>query len=189
MAGILNRQIVRRAGRVLLVPAVIALVVCLVKTPLLQYLANNFKALLSDPDFSMIVLLTTLGFGVIHLFVVNKKEVVREHLFFRSLGPIIASPLTSLTCGAIFNSSLILVYIVCFDESTLKKYGGWDKSTVIFTSIALLVWSLYVFAKMIGDIWDGKEEKAGVMSEAPVQSNQGTAEAPAPPVTLDENGK
>jgi hypothetical protein len=104
--------------------------------------------------------------GIVHAYTGNANE--HSLYLFKYLGPILASPLTCLTYSIIINSAFALIYIVCYDSQTILHYTSIDRTTLTYTLILLLAWSMFGMIKIIMDIvkTKPKEKFVGSISAA-----------------------
>jgi len=103
--------------------------------------------------------------GFMHAYLGNANE--HSLYLFKYLGPILASPLTCLTYAIIINSTFALMYIVCYDTETILHYTSIDKTTLTYTLILLLSWSVFGMVKIVMDIVKikPKEKRGEVLPE------------------------
>jgi hypothetical protein len=114
-----------------------------------ELLAQSEYVLRCHEKYLLYLAPLSLALGFYHAYTGNAEQ----HSFYplRFLGPILASPLTCLTYAVVIDSSIALIYIVCYDEKTLQKYGLIDKTTVTFTLLLLITWSVQGIIKIIID--------------------------------------
>jgi hypothetical protein len=110
--------------------------------------------------------------GFVHAYRGHAEE--HSLFLFKYLGPILASPLTCLTYAVIINSSFALIYIVCYDQGTILKYTSVDRTTLTYTLILLLSWSVFGLVKIIMDV-------------VRIQSTEKTSEVMTRPQTISIN--
>jgi len=70
----------------------------------------------------------------------SKSDHVFKLNFFQS--PILASTITALTYGVVIVSSIVLIYIITYDQQTLEKYPGVDRNTINCFLFVFFVWGV-----------------------------------------------
>ena len=138
-----------------------------------------FKSFVETTKLFYCIIALTAFISIAHLVIAPKSEIAKEHLLFKRLGPILSIPLTCLTHGIFFYCGLLLIYIVCYDEGTLKKYAFLDKTTVTITMLALMTYAVYSIKLIIGDILNYNMEKAGrIISPANSEEEEESVNTP-----------
>lgn|GEM_PF-3025895 len=140
--------------------------------PALIILVLNVEGLLTPITKSFVWIATLselyyyiIGFcvfwGILHLIYAPKDSIANEHLLYKRLGPIASAPLTGATHGIFIHSGIQIVYLICFDSETLKKYDNLDKTTVTITMLAIMIYAVYSMGLIIFDIMNPKDEEVG----------------------------
>lgn len=114
-------------------------------------IGSSFEFFLRNhQNYIVYILPLAIILGLVHAYYGNAEE--HTLFLFKYLGPILASPLTCLTYAIVINSSLALLYIICYDTQTLIRYTTIDKTTLSYTLLLLLSWSVFGLVKIIMDI-------------------------------------
>lgn len=159
-------------GRIILLIITAVLVIVFIECPtLLNYASNWFKSIAEMPNLFYLIMglaIVTSGF---HFYFAPKGGIAKEHLLYKRLGPILSVPMTCATHGIFIYSGILLIYLICYDNNTLKRYGSLDKTTVTITMLAIITYAFYSLGLIIGDICNPKEEKnEGRRIEEPINN-------------------
>ena len=141
---------------------VLVLIVC---DPVLQYFSDCFRYIAEMPKLFYCIMGLALMIAVFHFILVPKGGLAKEHLLYKRMGPILSVPLTCGTHGIFVYCGILLIYLICYDDETLKRYGNLDKTTVAITMVALMSYAFYSMGLIIGDICNPKEEETGKIIE------------------------
>lgn len=144
--------------------------VCLIIAFKDALLAQSEYALRCHEKYLWYLVPLSLALGFYHAYSGNAEE----HSFYpiRFLGPILASPLTCLTYAVVIDSSIALIYIICYDGKTIQRYGLIDKTTVTFTLLILITWSIQGIIKIIADCIKREDKLEGQIIDPPAHEKQ-----------------
>tara|TARA_R100000750_G_scaffold42550_1_gene27842 strand:+ start:36728 stop:37252 length:525 start_codon:yes stop_codon:yes gene_type:complete len=143
-------------------------VISLVLFPgLLTPFTDQFKKIAESPKLFYVIIVASGVWGIIHLILVSKKGVAKEHLLFKKVGPMLAAPLTCLTYGVFIHASIQIIYIFCYDSNTMLKYESLDKTTITFVMLSIVTYSFHGMSLIIMDIinWKDVQAKQGQVME------------------------
>lgn len=169
----LKRQLEKyNLQRILIV--VVVLVCCCLAIKYWSLIDKQTQTILKyHQDVIIYIIVGSIALGFLHARFGKAND--QQLYFFKFLGPILASPLTTLTYAIVVNSTLGLIYIVCYDTQTILKYSYLDKTTISYTLLLLLTWSVFGLVKILMDIITASpKEKIGEIienSEAQDHSN------------------
>ncbi len=144
-----------------IVCAVTLCIVTIKNDCVLDSISSHFKAIVEIPRLTYVILGLSLVISILYLIFVPMKGIAREHLLFKKLTPILSAPLTCLTYGTFINCGITLIYIISYDGAMLVKYDGVDKTTMIFTMVPIVVYSITGLGSIILDIINPKESDEG----------------------------
>lgn len=151
-----------KAGRIVLLLGGAIIIVLIIQCEIiLNSLSFYFKCICEMPHLFHCISGLAMFIALLHLMLVPKGGIAKEHVLYKRLGPILSTPLTCLTYGVFIYCGLLVIYIVCYDEATLMKYTNLDKTTVSFTMLVLMTYSFYGMSLIISDIVNPKEESSG----------------------------
>lgn len=155
-----------RFGRLLLIVVGSAIIICFaVIDNFFSPIINSFRTIAELKGLFLIIVGISTLIGIMHLVYVSQKGQgqEQERLLYRRMGPIIASPLTAATQGVFIYSGIEIVFIVCYDVSTVKNFEGINKLAISITMLAIVIYAIYVLTGMLSDIvkQDSENIKAG----------------------------
>ncbi len=144
---------------------------------ILNYFFNKVKYIIEIPRLFYVINGIALFISIFHLTIAPKNAMVKEHLLYKRLGPIFATPFSCLTYGTFIYCGLLIIYIVCYDKQTLMKYDKLDKITAIFTMTSIMIYAIYGIGLIVQEICNPKEEKPGkIVSNEPGVTNESEEE-------------
>lgn len=128
---------------------------------------NKFKNIAEHPKLFHIIITLSGIWGIVHLILVSKKGVAKEHLLYKKLGPIWASPLTCLTYGIFIHASIQIIYLFLYDSKTMIRYETIDKTAITFVMLSIITYSFHGISLIIMDIinWKDIQLKEGKVME------------------------
>lgn len=124
------------------------------------------------PKLFYLIMGLALLTSLFHFYFVPKGGIAKEHLLYKRLGPILSVPMTCATHGIFIYCGILLIYLICYDNTTLVKYGSLDKTTVTITMLALITYAFYSLGLIIGDICNSKDEEEGKRIENPIDDKK-----------------
>lgn len=153
-----------RFGRLLLIVVGSAIITCFaVIDNFFSPIINSFRIIAESKGLFFIIVGISTLIGIMHLIYVSQKGHAQQHLLYRRMGPIISSPLTAATQGVFIYSGIEIVFIVCYDVSTVKDFDGINKLAISISMLAIVIYAIYILTVMLSDIvkQDSDNVKAG----------------------------
>ncbi len=142
-----------KIGRLLLILVGGAIIICFGTIDgFMRPITDSFKSIAESKSLFYIIVAISTFLGILHLNFVSQKGLAKEHLLFRRMGPIISSPLTAATQGVFIYSGIEIVYIVCYDVTTMKQFHYMNKLAISVTMLVIVIYALYILGAMTGDI-------------------------------------
>jgi hypothetical protein len=122
-------------------------------------------------DYLVFVIPGAIALGFYHAATGKAND--QTLYLFKFLGPILASPLTCLTYAVVINTSLTLMYLVCYDGQTLQRYDTIDKITLVYTLLILITWAMFGIVKIFLEAvkHEKKVEASEITQGAPDDAN------------------
>jgi hypothetical protein len=130
----------------LLIISIVLFCTCLLVARRESLLAHAASFLQNHRAYLIYLVPISIALGFYHAATGNAEE--QSLYIFKFLGPVLASPLTCLTYAVVINSSIALIYLVCYDTGTLQKYDLIDKTTLSYTLLILVTWSTVGIVKI-----------------------------------------
>ncbi len=142
-----------KIGRLILILIGGAVIVCFGTIDgLMKPITDSFKSIAESKSLFYIVVAISTFLGILHLNFVSQKGLAKEHLLFKRMGPIISSPLTAATQGVFIYSGIEIVYIVCYDVTTMKEFHNMNKLAISLTILVIVGYAIYILGVMTSDI-------------------------------------
>ncbi|PHR46758.1 MAG: hypothetical protein COA32_09760 [Fluviicola sp.] len=142
-----------KLGRLSLILIGSALIVCFaVIDNFLSPITHSFRTIAELKGLFFIIVGISTFIGILHLIYVAQKGHTNEYLLYRRMGPIISSPLTAATQGVFIYGGIEIVFIICYDISTVKEFQGINKLAVSIAMLAIVIYAFYILSAMLSDI-------------------------------------
>lgn len=141
---------------------------------ILKMFSDSFIWFVGVPKLFHCFMAVSIVISICHFLWVPNAGIVKEHLLYKRLTPILSIPLTTATHAIFIYCGIQLIYLFCYDEGTMKKYSNIDKTAMTVTMIAIMTYAVYSIVLILFDIANPKRvEESHILTSS---SNEETTE-------------